>query len=218
MSYYGRSRYENRSNVSSPALKECIDTLSKNTGLTPWEKGFIDSVLKSYEKYKGLTSAQHSTVQKIADKHSAEKKAARGAWQDNWNADMQSKIIFAANYYKANPPYYSDAAERILSDPSYIPSAKLYKKMVDNPFVQRAMKVASEAPKYLAGTMAKVRSNALTGMHRDLRPLRNCLVMIVHVEPVVWNATRGTRKVTILPIGTSKTIATEERYLKKAKV
>ena len=42
--------------------------------------------------------------------------------------------------------------------------------------------------------------------------------MIVECEDSVRSATKGSRKIKVLPVGGVETIETEERYLKKAKV
>jgi len=42
--------------------------------------------------------------------------------------------------------------------------------------------------------------------------------MIVKCEQSVRSATKGARKLTVLPVGSMETILTEERYIKKAKV
>ena len=38
----------------------------------------------------------------------------------------------AAEYYTANGPYFAAAAHKVLNDPAYIPTEKLFNKMTQN--------------------------------------------------------------------------------------
>ena len=131
---------------------------------------------------------------------------ARDNWRATYAETKRDRAIFAAKYYKQNPPYYSGAAESILEDPDYVPSEKLYRKMVEN-----------VGPLYQVGGMARVRDNTSTKIDTRLEPIRGKLVMIIDCQAEVLSATRGTRKYSILPVGTAEVIELEERFLKKAK-
>ena len=128
---------------------------------------------------------------------------------------MREKLKFAAEYYKANPPYFGDAAERILSNDEYMPTEKLYRKMVENKYVQRAINNANEETKYPAGTMVMIRKSQSVGGR--LSTWRGKLAMIVECEQDVRSATKGARKLTVLPVCSMETIKTEECFIKKAK-
>ena len=190
-------------------VKKLIDS----PHLSDWEEGFLSSLKTSLDKWGRLTAKQHSAFQSIESRNDP---ARVVAWTENFTGEMREQVVFAASYYKANPPYFSDVAERILTDEKYIPSEKLYRKLVDNRYVQRAIANAAAAPKFPAGSMAMVR-DSLNVQHR-LTSLRGQLVMVIDVEENVRSATKGARKVTILPVGDDQTIITEERYLKTAKV
>jgi hypothetical protein len=140
----------------------------------------------------------------------------RKTWNENYTPEMREKAIFAASYYKANPPYFDQVAERIMTDEKFIPSEKLYRKMVENKYVQRAMQNSTAAPKFAVGSMAMVRDSA--NVQGRLCAYRGKLVMIIEVEEDVRSATKGARKMTVLPVGGTEMVAAEERYLKTAKV
>jgi len=219
MGYYrgSRSRYNRQPRQSNPELVERIEkTAARGTKtLTDWERNFLSSLLDSAKKWGRLTAKQHEVYQRIERKSNPEHIAARKKWDDSFSSDMREKWEFAAEYYKANPPYFSDAAGRILSNPDYMPTEKLYRKMVENKYVQRAMQNSVEAPKYEAGSMVMVRDSC--HVQGRIVAHRGKMVMVISVEKDVKSATKGSRKVTILPVGSGEVLVTEERYLKRAK-
>ena len=216
MGYYGQRYYSNRQpRQNNPELVKRIEkTAARGTStLTDWERSFLGSLLDSAKKWGRLTAKQHEVYQRIERKSDPANIKAANDWRANFTDEMRAAAVFAANYYKANPPYFGDAAERILNDSSYIPSEKLYRKMVLNKYVQRAMQHAKSGPLYTVGTMVTVRnSQSVKGL---LARHRNQPVLIVEAQQDVTSATKGARKYKVLPIGGDKPIETEERYLKK---
>ncbi len=218
MGYY--RGYMSSSNETKTQLVNRIEKVAARgtTTLTDWERSFLGSLRDSAKKWGRLTAKQHDTFQRIEKKTDPKNIAARKSWIESFTPDMREKLKFAAEYYQANPPYFGDAARRILSNPDYVPTEKLYRKMVLNKYVQRALDNSAEVPKFTVGTMALVRDNQHNQQHRLLRPLRNQLVMIIECEDNVRSATKGSRKLKVLPVGGTEVIETEERFLKKAKV
>ncbi len=204
----------------STSRAELIDRIEKTAArgvmtLSDWERSFLGSLRDSAKKWGRLTAKQHDVFQRIERKSNPEHIAARKVWNDSFTPDMREKLKFAAEYYKANPPYFGDAAERILSNDEYTPTEKLYRKMVENKYVQRAIDNANEETKYPAGTMVMIRNSQSVGGR--LSHWRGKLAMIVECEQNVRSATKGARKLTVLPVGSMETIKTEERYIKKIK-
>tara|TARA_Y100000296_G_C5080262_1_gene209581 strand:- start:23 stop:661 length:639 start_codon:yes stop_codon:yes gene_type:complete len=208
-------------NAPSETKAQLVDRIEKVaargvTTLTDWERNFLGSLRDSTKKWGRLTAKQHDTFQRIESKTDPANIAARNIWNNGFGDGMREKLKFAAEYYKANPPYFSDAADRILGDDDYIPTEKLYRKMVENKYVQRAMENANQEVKYAIGTMALVRNS--TNVPYNLMNYRGKLVMIVECDQNVRSATKGARGLTVLPVGSIETIVTQERYLKKAKL
>ena len=210
--------YQDGQEVASPkqALTERIQKTAAQgvSTLTDWERSFLSSLLDSVKKWGRLTAKQHEVYQRIEKKTDPAFQAARKSWNESWNPEKRTKIVFAANYYMANPPYYSDAASRILSDPSYVPSEKLYRKMVENKYVQRAMANAAAASLYGVGTMVTIRDSTSNPTRASLRGQD---VLVVDVEQDVLHATKGSRAYTVLPIGAGETLMIQERWLKKSR-
>ena len=161
MGYYGRRSYSRQPRENNPELVTRIEkTAARGTSsLSDWERSFMGSLLDSAKKWGRLTAKQHEVFQRIEKKTDPAHQEAIKSWRANFTDEMRTAARFAANYYKANPPYFSEAADRILLDSSYIPSEKLYRTMVENKYVQRAMAHAQSAPLYAAGSMVKVRDS-----------------------------------------------------------
>ena len=216
MGYYGRRYYSNRQpRQNNPELVERIEkTAARGTStLTDWERNFLGSLLESAKKWGRLTAKQHEVYQRIERKSDPAHIKAVNDWRANFTEEMREAAVFAANYYKANPPYFGDAATRILNDSSYIPSEKLYRKMVLNKYVQRAMQHAKSGPLYMVGSMVTVRnSQSVVGR---LSAYKGQPVLVVEAQQDVTSATKGARKYKVLPVGGDKPIETQERYLKK---
>ena len=214
MGYY--RGYMSSSNETKAQLVERIEKVAARgtTTLTDWERSFLGSLRDSAKKWGRLTGKQHDVFQRIERKSNHEHIAARKKWNESFTPAMRENLRFAAEYYKANPPYYGDVAERILNDSNYIPSEKLYRKMVENRYVQRAMANAAATPLYAVGTMVTIR-NSMSNPTRA--SLRGQDVLVVEVEQDVLHATKGTRSYTVLPIGAGETLVIQERWLKKSR-
>ena len=217
MGYYGRRYYSNRQpRQDNPELVSRIEKAASRgtSSLSDWERNFMGSLLDSAKKWGRLTAKQHEVFQRIEKKTDPAHQAAINAWRSKWSAspEMREALVFAANYYKANPPYFGEVAERILSDSSYMPSEKLYRKMVENKYVQRAMANAQTGALYAVGSMVTVRdSQSVSG---PIRVYRGKDAVVLEAQDNL-SATKGARIYKVLPVGAAKPIATQERYIKK---
>ena len=218
MGYYGRRYMRTRTpRQDNPELVERIEKTAAQgvSTLTDWERNFLNSLLDSAKKWGRLSAKQHDVYQRIEKKTDPAFQAARKTWNENYTQDMADQATFAANYYKANPPYFSDAAERILSDENFIPSEKLYRKMVQNKYVQRAMANTDAAPLYEVGSMVTVRFSM--SVRGTAAAHRGKSALVLETQASVTSATKGARIYKILPVGAPYPIQTEERWLKKSR-
>jgi hypothetical protein len=220
MGYYSRRSYR-KPRVQKQDNPELVARIEKTAArgatsvMTDWERNFIASILDSAKVWGRLTAKQHGLYQNIESRLDPANIAARDAWNNSWDEEKRAAIIFAANYYKANPPYFSGCLERILNDSNYIPTEKLYRKMVENKYVQRAKVNASSGALYEAGSMVTVPrlSSSVGGAAWNAieARMRSCLgCQAEHVSAV-----KGTREYTVLPVGCVEPFTTQERYLKK---
>ena len=215
---YGYYRRPARPRVDNDVKQELLNRIETVAGrgvtiLSDWERGFLQTLRDSASRYGRMTERQHDVFKRIENKTDPEQIKARGEWRETFTPEMRDMLVFAAKYYKANPPYFGFAADRILEDKNYMPTEKLYRKMVENKYVQRALKNSNAAPKYEVGSMITVRNSQAIRHHATSR-VRGKNAIVIEVEEQVNNATKGARKVTILPIGAASPIVTEERWLK----
>ena len=215
MGYYGRRYFAKKQpRQDNPQLVSRIEKAAARgtSSLSDWEREFMGSLLDSAKKWGRLTAKQHEVFQRIEKKTDPTHQAAVNAWRAGFTRDMREALVFAANYYKANPPYYGEVADRILNDSSYIPSEKLYRKMVENKYVQRARANAQSGPLYVVGSMVTVRDSKSVG--GPIRPYRGKDAVILEVRDGL-SATKGAREYVVLPVGAAKPVETQERYIKK---
>ena len=218
MGYYGQRYYSHAPRLCGGIDRGLVGRIEKAaargvSSLTDWERNFMGSLLDSAKKYGRLTAKQHDVFQRIEKKTDPEVQAARKTWNEAWDESKREATVFAANYYKANPPYFGEVAERILNDSSFIPSEKLYSKMVLNKYVQRAMANAETGPLYEIGSMVTVRSSA--SVRGPVAGHRGKNAIVLEVQSAATSATKGARIYKVLPVGAALPVETEERYLKK---
>ena len=215
MGYYGRRYYSNRQpRQDNPELVARIEKAAARgtSSMSDWERSFMGSLLDSAKKWGRLTAKQHEVFQRIEKKTDPAHQAAVSAWRSSFTDEMRESLVFAANYYKANPPYYGEVADRILNDSSYIPSEKLYRKMVENKYVQRARVNAQSGPLYTVGSMVTVRDSKNVGGPIRIHRGKDAVVLEVGSG---LSATKGAREYVVLPVGATKPVTTQERYIKK---
>ena len=216
MGYHGQRSYRQPrvQKQNNPELVARIEkTAARGTSsLTDWERNFLGSLLDSAKTWGRLTAKQHEVYQRIEKKTDPAHQAAITDWRSKWTQDMREKAVFAALYYKANPPYFGEVADRILNDSSFIPSEKLYRKMVENKYIQRACQHAQNGALYEIGALVTVRdSGSVAGLIRTYRG-KDAIVLEALDN---LSATKGARIYKVLPVGGARPIETEERYLKK---
>ena len=85
--------------------------------------------------------------------------------------------------------------------------------MVENKYVQKVLDNMNAVPTFPVGSMAKFRQNGapINSKHS------NKMVMIIDYPDKVAGAAKGAIPVIVLPVGTSETVETEVRWLKKAR-
>ena len=194
-----------------------IDTLlARDVEFTDWEKSFLSSIKEGIKRYGSLTGKQESILQRIETGKDPAVIAQRQDWKANYNDDMRAKMKIAARYYWNNPPYFADLAKRVLNDNAFIPTEKQFRAMVENKYVQKVLDNMNSAPTFPVGSMAQVRKTA-TRPYLNIGKIVGKMVMIIEYPDKVAGAAKGAIPVVVLPIGSSETIETEVRWLKKAR-
>jgi len=224
MSYYGygrRSRLPKPEHLTGAPLRQRIVTLSENAHVDNWTRDFCTSILDGFDKYKGLTQGQYDVFAKKEQQFSVEAIDESRQWQKTYAADQQKKdnALICANYYKANPPYFADLAEKIIEDPTFVPTAKQYRSMCENKYARKVIESTTVAPKYPVGMVVEVRK-PFQGYHLQAHfsaaSLWRAVVIASDASPVI-SAAAGSKRYTLLPFAAANTVQLEERQIKKAR-
>ena len=197
--------------VSEDKRSNRIKAFLKRTDISSSERSFATSIDTYMSAHNRISIKQWSAFQRMEARYSPEVIAQRAQWYEAWTQEKAQNILVAAKYYRANPPYFGDLAEKVIEDPNFIPSEKQYRKMVENKYVQKVLATTYSEPIFEVGALVQVRKTA-RGASWLLRE-RNALV--VANDGPVTSAAKGARTYTILPFGESNTVDIQERYLKK---
>jgi len=192
-----------------PVQLERIEKLLENKDLNDSSRSFAKSLLESTKKWGRLSPKQWSAFERMEARFDPKVIAERQNWTDSWTDEKAKNLRVAAEYYLQNPPYFGEIAAKIVSDEAYVPSAKLYRKMVENKYVQKVLATCASEPVFAIGSLVKVRKTSRN--HR----LRDRIAMVVDNNGEVKTSAKGGKTYTILPFGGSNTIQIEERWLKR---
>ena len=208
-----------------------LNALSESGVLNDWESNFTISVIDQY-KQRNLTDNQHRHINKIIAKNDPEVIKARNDWYASYNDEKREIARKAAEYYKANPPYYQQLADKILDNPEYVPSESSFNKITQNKYVQRYLKALETGPQFEPGQMVRFRRNADVRYHhrkfvRNIEPnlgtpsskwqdLSGKLAVVIEISGQP-GAAAGSRPYTVLPVGQTIPVETLERRLMNAK-
>ena len=188
-----------------------LEKFLANEHISRSERSFGESLMGSLKRFGRLTNRQWSAFQKMEARYSPEVIAQRKQWTDSWDEQKSADMTAAAHYYRANPPYFGDLADKVLDDAGFIPSEKQYRAMVENKYVQKVLTTLKSEPVFSVGALVQVRKTARGHSYA----LRNRNALVVANNGPVTSAAKGARTYTILPFGESNTFDIQERYLKK---
>ena len=188
-----------------------------------WAVEFVTSLKGQLSMGRELSPRQKEILKKVEDRHSDEAKAVRDSWASSFTSEQREKMKIAAGYYLANPPYFGDLAAKAISDDTFVPSEKAYRKMVENKYATRAIESTLAEPKFNAGSHVMLRSTAhesvtFTRGKQGLTSRKGKLGMVIktNARPVSSPA-RGSKVYSVLFFGETSPAFVEERWLKKGK-
>tara|TARA_Y100000310_G_scaffold74681_1_gene70920 strand:+ start:6252 stop:6914 length:663 start_codon:yes stop_codon:yes gene_type:complete len=210
--YYGKyKKVATKPKIKDDKVFETINELLKLPWMLGGTKDFLFSVKELYEKHGELTKNQINAVNKIKEKNSQETVENYDEWVLGYDDGKKEVASICALYYKNNPPYFSQLAERIFNELDFIPSEKQYKSMCENKFTKKVIEATKAEAKYFVGTVVRGRKNAPINV-------RDSLFSVIKTNAApVQSAAQGAKVYELLPFGKTHTIFCEERYLKKIK-
>lgn len=195
--------------AGNPQAALIVDLLERED-VSVRDKNFLESLKGAVARWGKLTDRQAVALERINERYSAEGQQRREQWSQQYATRRQEAVI-AANYYAANPPYYGDLAESILTDPDFIPTEKQFNALTQNKYAQKVIKATLSEPLFAEGQMVEGRASA----NYKLRGKKAFVLKANHGH--VTNAAKGTKKYLVLPVGQPAPLVVEEREIKKVK-
>ena len=213
--YYARKpRAPKPEHLTDAGLLDRINALAANEAADDWTRNFCASIAEGFKKYKGLTQKQFDIFVKQEHRATPEFAQARDEWRANYDESKRNIARTCAEYYRANPPYFADLADKVLTDPAFIPTPRQYRAMCENKYAKKVLKSATCAPAFNVGQIVELRATA-QGFARHF-PLGKGAIIEIGAAPVK-SAAKGSKVYKILPLGSAETVEIEERHIKKAR-
>ena len=194
-------------NEAGRTIKEIL----ANPNISDRDRSFVESLKAGIARFGQLSDRQEHALGKVAERYTAEGIANRTAWLETYDADKRSRARVAAEYYRANPPYYGDLATKVLDDDDFIPTEKQYKALTENKYAAKVIAAAVADAKYPVNTLVEGRASC----GRNMRG-KKAFVLKVNAAPIT-NAAKGVKKYLVLPVGEATPIVVEEREIKVVK-
>ena len=186
--------------------------------ISPWEQGFLESVMQQISKGRTLSTKQVDVVHRVEAKI---EKATKGdpEWEAEWSEEKARDFKIAVNYYDSSDVrYYSQILDWAIANPDAIVPRSFYKKLVENKYAQKIINAVTSIPKYDAGSSVMLRATARQGVDYNIwNKLRDTLLFVIEPTGRAVNAAAGCRIYSILPSQSHEVVEIEERYLKKWK-
>jgi len=210
--YYTRAvRTPKAAHLTEAALLDRINALAKDDNVDQWTRDFCVSIAAGFKKYKGLTQKQFDIFVKREHQATPEFKQAREDWRLSYDDDKRETARICAAYYKANPPYFADLADKILAEDTFIPSPRQFNAITKNKYAQKVLKAHQATAAFPVGSFVELRANGRRGL---LGALNKGTIIAVGAAPVT-SAAKGSKVYQVLPFAAPSTVEVEERYLKK---
>ena len=201
----------------APMLGRLNDLLSRVEG-DQWAGRFVMSLAEQVQLGRDLSPKQVKILEKIESENSDAARQKAATWRADYatpgedGVSPRDRAVIAANYYQGQGAgYFAAVVTKVLS--GEVPSVKQYRKMVENKYAQKAIEATLSPVKYPVGSFVALRSAAPYGA-RSVAGNKPCVVIQTNAAPVA-SAARGAKIYKLLPIGGTKPLLVEERYIKK---
>tara|TARA_R100000808_G_C2154965_1_gene166530 strand:- start:9113 stop:9763 length:651 start_codon:yes stop_codon:yes gene_type:complete len=174
---------------------------------------FLESLKANLEKWGRLTEKQMAAFERIEYLASDEGKKYVEDWRKEYVENLMPSALICARYYLANPPYFNDIANKIIANPSFVPTEKQYRALCENKYATKVLAEARREPKYENGDIVQIREAQAMPYH--LYPIKGKpSVVISNKTGIVTTHAQGAKVYKILPFGQSQMFECQERYLK----
>ena len=186
---------------------------------TEKESDFLDSARQQFEKKGSLTPRQINWVASIANKYSEENLKEEREWNDSFDNDRRLIARRVAEYYRENPPYFSNYVNLIDQDPEgFVLSKKQWDKFCENKYAKKILKEYEQSPKFTVGQTIQIRSTnkvRRANYNKTVGRVSNKVGFVLQVDALpITRAAKGSRIYKVLLAGEASPIYCHESDLK----
>lgn len=188
-----------------------IEELLLRNDLNSFERRFLPSIKSKLEANYSLTASQRKCLLDISERYSPEALLEQQQWEQSFTEEKKNNMRIIALYYKAQGTFFLDLANKILSDPDYIPTRRAYKKMCQNKYATRLIAEWHAPPKFSVSQVVYPRYSCPFAIRNRIKR-GGVIVELCGAHPV--SAAKGAKRHFVLPFGEGHAILVEERWLK----
>ena len=184
--------------------------LLERTPESSWDRGFVESVQGQNANGRSLSPRQLQILEKIESRFTDEAMAAARGFADSYGVTERQRMTRMANYYSGTA-YFRDLADRVLTDPEFIPTKKQYDAITGNKYAAKVLAGYASEPVYAVGATVQARGGQTPTKVRLALKVGG---VVLSIDEVIKSACKGNRMYKVLPIGSVKPLFVEERYIK----
>ena len=199
-------------------LDKELEILAARTVEGTWANRFVISLKRQTAAGRSLSEKQVHHLDKIREDYSDAAMDRAASFEANYRADVdgiRTDFARAVKYYAAEGNYYRDVVTDYSDD--YIPSYKLWCKMVKNKYMAKVIAGYEAAPRFPVGSTVWISSNSHRCSGRvcvcvALRHRGKPAVVLSTSEPII-SACKRNKRYKVLVIGNPKPMLIEERCI-----
>jgi hypothetical protein len=208
-------------------------TIEKHNIGDSWTVDFLQSVRAQVVSRGTLSYRQNEILTTKEAQYSPAKIEERAAWYTAWDDEKASLFGAACAYYRQvdGGRYFSFAHTEEATNPSYIPAAGVFYKMIGNKYFKRWQKENGTVHRFAVGALVKPKASArstydghgclfawaklaninIVTVTQAIKEKRLMGVVVAQLPALA--AAKGAKRYQVAPIGSLETIIVEERWL-----
>ena len=199
--------------MNATKIQETFDFLSTKN-LVGWDLGFVESVTDWFERHDMLSERQWALLCKIKDKFSPEAVKQREEWAKEYHEKHVTDAKVVASYYLPTG-YFTALARDILFEPEFVPSKRQWERLAENKYAQKVLENFHKEAEYEVGDLVCFRETSDFRILKRRQSLASNAAVVVEYLNEITSHAKGAKVLMVLPVGATKPVKTEERYLKK---
>ena len=199
--------------MNATKIQEMFDFLSTKQ-LIGWDKNFVESVTDWFERHEMLSERQWALLCKIKDKFSPEAVKQREEWAKEYHEKHVTDAKVVASYYLPTG-YFTALARDILFEPEFVPSKRQWERLAENKYAQKVLENFHKEAEYEVGDLVCFRETSDFRILKRRQSLTSNAAVVVEYLNEITSHAKGAKVLMVLPVGATKPVKTEERYLKK---